>query len=98
MEQLNVKNELYLVLENSNTYDGITYPPYVYVYNSDNLTYKTKIRIEDFFVGTEDNHTIYVANPYFVFANSNGEELYVIIKANGSGLLHEWAIQTIDRR
>jgi hypothetical protein len=32
-----------------------------------------------------------------VFANSNGEELYVITKANGSGLLHEWAIQTIER-
>ena len=99
IDQLNIKNELYLVMENSNWYDDeITYPPYVYVYNSDNLNYKTKIRIEDFFVGTEDSHTVYVANPYFVFANSNGEELYVIIKAEGSGLLHEWAIQTIDRR
>ena len=33
---------------------------------------------------------------YFVFANSNGTELYVITKANGSGMVHEWAIQTID--
>jgi hypothetical protein len=39
---------------------------------------------------------VYAASPYFVFANSNGKELYVITKANGSGMVHEWAIQTID--
>ena len=95
LDQLDLKSELYLVLRGS-WYEGDPNPPYVYVYNSDNLLYKTKYKVEDYSVGTDDNHVLYTASPYFVFVNSNGEELYVITKANGSGLLHEWAVQTID--
>ena len=97
LDQLSLKNELYLVLR-GNWYDNAPNPPFVYVYNSENLIYKTKIRLEDYCVSGYDNYAIYPASPYFVFANSNGEELYVITKANGSGLLHEWAIQTIERQ
>ena len=95
LDQLDLKNEIYLVLRGG-WYDEDPNPPYVYIYNSDNLTYKTKIRIEDYSVAAEGNNTIYTASPYFVFANSNGAQLYVITKANGSGMVHEWAIQTID--
>ena len=95
LDQLNLKRELYLVAK-GNWYDDDPNPAYVYVYNSDNLTYKTKIRIEDFSVATGDDYVIYAASPYFVFSNSNGAELYVITKAVGSGMVHEWAIQTID--
>lgn len=95
LDQLDLKRELYLVMRGS-WYDDDPNPPYVYVYNSGNLTYKTKIRVEDFSVATSDGNMVYAASPYFVFANSNGKELYVITKANGSGMVHEWAIQTID--
>ena len=95
LDQLDLKSELYLVLQGS-WYDDEPNPPYVYVYNSDNLLYKTKFKVEDYTIGTDGNNTLYTASPYFVFVNSNGEELYVITKANGSGLIHEWAIQTID--
>lgn len=97
LDQLDLNHELYLILQSSNWYDEEPNPPFVYVYNSENLVYKTKIRVEDFSVGTGDDAIVYAASPYFVFANSNGEELYVITKADGSGLLHEWAIQNFTR-
>ena len=37
----------------------------------------------------------YDAEPYFVFSNSNGNEIFVFTKAIKSGLQHEWALQKI---
>ena len=96
LDQLDLKHELYFVMKAYNSWYDEVYNPYVYVYNSDNLVFKTKIRLEDFSVANGDVYDIYAANPHFVFAHSNGEQLYVITKATGTGLLHEWAIQTID--
>ena len=96
LDQLDLKRELYVVTQSNGWYNEDPNPPYVYVYNYDNLTYKTKMSIEDFSVATDNDYVVYAASPYFVFANSNGAELYVITKAVGSGVLHEWAIQTID--
>ena len=98
LDQLDLKHELYLLLQSSSWYDDDPNPPYVYVYNSNNLVYKTKLKVEDYSVATDDGNVIYSAIPYFVFANSNGNELYVITKADGSGMVREWAIQTIDLR
>ena len=96
LDQLDLKHELYFVIKAyNNWYDEVS-NPYVYVYNSDNLVFKTKIRLEDFSVNNGEAYDIYAANPHFVFAHSNGEQLYVITKGTGTGLLHEWAIQTID--
>lgn len=95
LDYLDQKRELYLVITGNWYYDDPSVP-YVYVYNSDNLIYKNKMRIEDFSVVTDDSYAVYPASPYFVFANSNGAELYVITKAVGSGLLHEWAIETME--
>ena len=97
LDQLDRNHELYFVTKAYNYWYDEVADPYVYIYNSDNLTYKEKIRIEDYCVATGDNYDIYEASPRFVFAHSNGEQLYVITKAVGSGLAHEWAIQTIDR-
>ena len=96
LDQLDLRREIYLVLQSSSWYDDDPNPPFVYIYNSDNLIYKTKLRLEDYSVVSSDGSTMYAAIPYFVFAHSNGEELYAITKANGSGMVHEWAIQTID--
>ena len=69
-------------------------PPFLYIYNSDNLTLKSKKTLESYYVTDSYGEvTVYPAEPYFVFANSNGEEVYVLTKAVGSGLIHEWAIQ-----
>lgn len=96
LDQLDLKREIYLVRQVAG-WSNEPGPPFVDIYDSDNLVFKTKIRLEDFSVANGDVYDIYTANPHFVFAHSNGEQLYVITKANGSGLLHEWAIQTIDR-
>lgn len=95
LDHLDLNRELYLVITGNWYYDDPNVP-YVYVYNADNLTYKNKMRVEDFSVASGDTYTVYPASPYFVFANSNGTELYVITKAVGSGLQHEWAIETMD--
>ena len=97
LDQLDRNHELYFVTKAYNYWYDEVADPYVYVYSSDNLTYKEKIRIEDYCVANGDNYAIYDAKPQFVFAHSNGQQLYVITKAVGSGLQHEWAIQTIDR-
>ena len=96
LDQLDSKKEIYLVLQNNYWYNNIPTPPYVYVYNSDNLTYITKRRLEDYTVVNGDSWTVYDACPYYVFAHSDGTRLFVITKAVGSGMLHEWAIQFID--
>ena len=95
LDQLDLKREIYLVRQVAG-WSNEPGPPFVDIYDSDNLTHKTKIGLEGYAVANGDGYTIYAANPYFVFANSNGAELYVITKANGSGMVHEWAIQTID--
>lgn len=95
LDQLDSKKEIFLVLQKNSWYNE-TVPPYVYVYNSDNLTYITKRRLEDYIVVDGDNCMVYDACPYFVFAYSDGTQIFVITKAVGSGLLHEWAIQVID--
>ena len=95
LDQLDLKREIYLVRQVAG-WSNEPGPPFVDIYDSDNLTHKTKIRLEDFSVANGEVYDIYTANPHFVFAHSNGEQLYVITKATGSGLLHEWALQTID--
>ena len=95
LDQLDLKREIYLVRHVAG-WSNEPGPPFVDIYDSDNLTHKTKIGLEGYAVANGDGYTIYAASPYFVFANSNGAELYVITKANGSGMVHEWAIQTID--
>ena len=96
LDHLALRNEIYLVIQGYDWSYGMTYSPYVYVYNSDNLTYKTKFRIEDYVVNTNGENNVYTPSPCYVFARSNGAELYVITKADDSGMAHGWAIQTID--
>ena len=97
LDQLDLKRELFVVQKNSYTWNNEgPNLPYVFVYNSDNLNFITKTRLEDYIVVNGEDVVYYDASPYFVFARSNGEQLYVITKAVGSGLLHEWAIQIID--
>ncbi len=95
LDQLDLKREIYLVRQVAG-WSNEPGPPFVDIYDSDNLTHKIKIGLEKYAVANGVDYTIYAACPYFVFANSNGTELYVITKANGSGMVHEWAIQTID--
>ena len=95
LDQLDLKREIYLVRQVA-SWSNEPGPPFVDIYDSDNLTHKIKIGLEKYAVANGVDYTIYAACPYFVFANSNGAELYVITKANGSGMVHEWAIQTID--
>ena len=97
LDQLESNHELFLLSRSSNYWGDEGNRPYVYVHNSENLIFEQKIRVEDYLVPKYGGGvTIYAANPYFVFANSNGQEIYVITKAVGSGLVYEWAIQTFN--
>lgn len=89
-------NKCLYIISRGGDYDDPN-KPFVYIYNSENLTYKSKKALESYYVtDSYGESTAYPAEPYFVFANSNGRELYVITKAVGSGLVHEWALQIFD--
>lgn len=42
------------------------------------------------------NGRFYEAEPYFVFSNKGGNEIYVITRAAGYSLANKWAIQTFN--
>lgn len=71
--------------------------PFIYVINANNLIFKRVISLEKYQVSDyQNNTTLYEAEPYFAFANSSGSKIYVLTKAVGSGLVHEWAMQKFD--
>jgi len=95
LEHLSSKNNLYLILADSNAWLPLR-SPYIYVYDFTNLAYKSKIELEKFYVPDgKGSGAIYDALPYFVFSNAAGTGLFVLTKAKNSGLANEWAIQKI---
>ena len=95
LDHSEAKKNLYLI-SSGEVYWNDSNKPFIYIYNSDNLTFRNKIELEDYLVKDNfGNEEFYLAEPYFVFSNSNGKEIYAITKAIGSGLLNEWAIQTM---
>ncbi|KIC03948.1 hypothetical protein OA88_00420 [Flavobacterium sp. JRM] len=88
------KNNLYLILSS-----GYYWPPTrisgIFIYDSTNLNFKSKLELEKFFVPNNENGVFYDAEPYFVFSNAEATSLFVITKAKGAGLAKEWAIQKI---
>lgn len=71
--------------------------PYLFIHNYDNLLLSEKVALEKYI--TKDGNgggAYFEADPYFVFSNNLGNEVYVITKAYESGLLYEWAIQKIE--
>lgn len=94
IDHLEINKEFYIIIRPKYNEPKA---PFIYVVNSDNLIFKRTISLEKYQVTDYQGLVIfYEAEPYFVFANSNGKELYVLTKAIGSGLVHEWAIQTFD--
>lgn len=94
LEHLESAKHLY-ILSGSRDWYYNPHMPFVYVHHSDNYTFEDKIRLEDYHAfDSEGNMTAYTPEPYFVFANSNGHELYVITKALGTESV-EWAVELI---
>ncbi|RED25271.1 hypothetical protein BD847_2020 [Flavobacterium cutihirudinis] len=96
LDHSSLKNNLYFILSY-----GLYFPykkePYLYIYNSSTLSLKNRIKLEQFAVPkNESSGSFYDAEPYFVFSNSNGNSIFVIVKATGAGLAKEWAIQKIN--
>lgn len=92
-----IKSNLYILSSSVNSnWTRSNNLPYVFVHNSTNLTYKTKLELENFYV--YDNKgipTTYLPDPYFVFSNSTGNNIYVITKATGSSLENKCALEKI---
>lgn len=73
--------------------------PYLYIHNSGNLVYKSRIELEKYVVPDgQGGGSLYDAEPFFAFTNASGNTVYVITKGTGSGLLHQWAIQKVQVR
>lgn len=89
-----VKSNLYMVFSSGYNW-SITRQPYVYIYNSINLNFKSKLDLEKFLVPSQNGGVFYDAIPYFVFSNTAGDSIIVLTKALNSGLQNEWAIQKI---
>ncbi|MHC0444028.1 YncE family protein [Flavobacterium sp. 3-218] len=90
------KNNLYLLLVADDSWTQKKLP-YIYIYNDSNLAFKNKIPLEQFLVSKNESEKVfYDAEPFFVFSNSIGNNLFVIVKATGSGLAKEWAIEKIS--
>jgi hypothetical protein len=95
LEHSDVKNNLFVIINTGDIWT-VTRSPYIYTYNSTNLSFKNKIELEKYQVPTNTGgFTYYNAEPYFVFSNSTGNNMFILTKAKGSGLVNEWAIQKI---
>ena len=88
------KNNLYTILSSGYSWSA-NRSPYIYIYNSTNLSFKNKLDLEKFLVPSTNGGTYYDAIPYFVFSNATGNSIMVVTKALNSGLEKEWAIQYI---
>lgn len=87
------KSNLYVILNTGDVW-SLTRSPYIYIYNSTNLTFKNKFELEKYQVqNNTGGATYYDAEPYYVFSNSTGNNIFILTKAKGSGLVNEWAIQ-----
>lgn len=96
LDHSNIKSNLYVIGSSGYSWISPNRLPYIYIYNSTNLSYKSKLDLEKFLV--PDNiggGSFYDAIPHFVFSNSSGNSLFVMTKADGSGLANEWAIQKV---
>jgi hypothetical protein len=95
LEHSTEKNTLF-VIKNTGDVWTLTRSPYIYTYNSTNLSFKNKLELEKYQVpNNTGGFTYYDAEPYFVFSTSTGNNIFILTKAKGSGLVNEWAIQII---
>ena len=96
LDHSEAKKNLFIISSNDDYWNN-TNKSSIYIYNSDNLTFRNKRELEDYLVkDNSGNEEFYLAEPHFVFSNSGGSEIYAITKAVGSGLVNEWAIQTLN--
>lgn len=84
-------NQLYLISSDT-LYKNRPNLPYIWIYNGTNLTYQRKITLTDAKPGVF-TPTSYL-EPQFVFAHSNGKQIYVITKAV-EGTVTKWAIKVL---
>ena len=95
LEHSTEKNTLFVIKNNGDVWTS-TRSPFIYTYNSTNLSFKNKLDLEKYQVPNNTGGlTYYDAEPYFVFSNSTGNNIFILTKAKGSGLVNEWAIQKI---
>ncbi|WP_264532040.1 BACON domain-containing protein [Flavobacterium sp. N502540] len=95
LDHSSAKNNLYLILTTGDSWTPKK-APFIYVYNSSNLTYKKKIELEKYMIISNNGvGKFYDPEPYFAFSDSSGNNLFVITKATGAGLNKEWSFQKI---
>lgn len=95
IDQSEATKNIYLI--SSSYYYGDYYDnPHVFVYNSENLTYKYRINLENYYVkDSYGNPCFYSAQPFYVFSKLDGSRIYVVTQAGESEFKNSWAIQTI---
>ena len=95
IDHIELKKHLYIIASDNNWYSG-EIEPFISVINSDNLSFKYQLGLEKYLVPDSFEVGIFTpAIPRFIFANSNGKEIYVLTTSKYLGLDSKWAIQTI---
>ncbi|MGE5480695.1 MAG: BACON domain-containing protein [Chloroflexota bacterium] len=89
------RGNLYIITSGADMWSQIN-ASNILAYKENNLAFDRKYELEKFYVPQGTSGKMYDAIPYFVFANSSGDAIFVITKANGAGLAKEWAIQKIE--
>lgn len=85
-----LSNKLYAISTDTLYWSGRPNMPYVWIYDASNLSYQKKISVKKF-----AGNPLTVIEPYFVFVNSKGDQIYVITKETESTTSEKWAIQVL---
>lgn len=93
------KNKVYAIEQMAYNWSTEQMSSEIYVFNYSYLNFIEKLSLEKFMTpyGVEGGK-LSNAEGYFVFAKSDGSKVYALVKAQaGSGLLNDWAIQSINQ-
>lgn len=97
LDHSSVANYIYAIEYAGDYWDG--YPSNtVMFYDAEYLNYEGSTSLPGFLVpGYENQYNYYESEGHFGFFNSTGNRYYVLVKArNGSGLLNDWAVATVE--
>lgn len=90
-------NRIFTIEQSENYYDS--YPTNeVKIYEAEFLNYIDSILLPGFLVPDDNGEaTVHDSEGHFGFFNNSGSKFYVLVKAReGSNLLNDWAVATID--
>lgn len=88
-------HRFYVIFASDHVWDECN-RPYIYVNSSDNFAPLYSIQLEDFTTFSTSGSMIrHTPNPKFVFANAQGDEIYVLANALDGQETSQWGLETL---